>query len=214
MAAFFSRENIGRLNEAWENYEAETRRWRALGEAVPQLPTTEAERGSQQQALWALAEAREAQEEEWSPASGGRGAEADGPRDEPPQPLVYQVPHPRRRWTARLPAAEKARKIHLGVCICAGYVQTAHRPVVLCFLRGERAHDNRGRFVVPGYPLAAPMGQQNEAEFFRDQIKEIVCWYTGYEFKEHIPLITVNDLSTDGHSLQNYLVVLPAKNRE
>ena len=81
----------------------------------------------------------------------------------------------------------------------------------MCYRRGAQAMDNRGKIAVPGYPISANMGSHNQAVYTRDKIREVLRWYTGYDFRGNFPLIPLTGASSDGHSHQNYLVILPEK---
>ena len=68
--------------------------------------------------------------------------------------------------------------------------------------------DQKYKLAVPGYPVQAP-ANCNSGEFYLEHVKEIVRWYTGLTFTGQLPLIKLDDASTDDHSLQNFLVVVP-----
>ena len=101
--------------------------------------------------------------------------------------------------------------MYVGLYICAGRLQTNYRPMVLCYRRSQHAHDNRGKITVPGYSIPINMDLNDQASFIRKKVREILHWYTGYCWDGDFPLIQLLDVSTDGHSHRNYLVVLPER---
>ena len=104
------------------------------------VPFEDAQRGADYLAEMAVASAKYPRERDQL-GSGGRRSEAV----ELPQPVARQALNPRRRRAAKLPVAGTVRNMYVGVYICAGYLQTIYRPLVLCYRRGQNAQDNRGK---------------------------------------------------------------------